>query len=344
MKRLTRLSRKTAAIIKFIRRGMDLVYRDTVAHLVAWVLPARVMSMYKYFHLWEHRGYHVLPVHFYTPIPQTTDLTQEVLRYRSEMVGVDLQSDNQISLIRHFGSAYKQVYEKFPLEKTDIDHQYYCNNPYLSPLDAIVLYSMIRHYQATHIIEVGSGYSTYISAQAVRDNRSDGVETHLTAIEPYPNAVLRSGFDGLSQLINTPVQKVPLSLFQGLASGDILFIDSTHVLKTGSDVQWLYLEVLPRLQSGVIVHVHDIFLPYEYPEEWLLNDHRFWNEQYLLQAFLAGRNDFEVLFASHYMSHDYPEILQEAWGIQIAVSVEKTLPFVRSNSLWFRRKFNSNVD
>lgn len=99
--------------------------------------------------------------------------------------------------------------------------------------------------------------------------------------------------------------------FQKLKENDILFIDSSHVLKTGSDVQYEYLEILPRLNKGVLVHFHDIFLPAEYPQKWILEDHKFWNEQYLLQAFLAFNDSFEILWAGSYMHLNHPDKLEQ---------------------------------
>jgi predicted O-methyltransferase YrrM len=296
------------------------------------------MKMGKYFPLWERRGYHVLPVHFYTPIPSAAQLTTEVLQNRSDMVGIDLRPTEQLALLERFSSTYSHVYDSFPVERTTIPYQYFRKNAYLSPVDAITLYGMVRHYKPSRILEVGSGFSTYVSAQAIRDSHAEGVETELIAIEPYPNPVLQAGFDGLSQLMSIPVQKASLSLFEALKANDILFIDSTHALKTGSDVQRIYLEILPRLQPGVVVHVHDVFLPYEYPEEWVLKNHTFWNEQYLLQAFLSGRDDFEVLHAVHYLMRDYPEQIQKAWNWQVIPGHQRSTPFVRSTSFWFRRK------
>ena len=149
-------------------------------------------------------------------------------------------------------------------------------------------------------------------------------------IDPYPNEVLKRGFPGLSRLIPEKVQDVPISEFMTLGDNDILFIDSSHVLKTGSDVHYEYLEVLPRLNRGVIVHVHDIFLPAEYPREWVLGEHRFWNEQYLLQAFLAFNESFEVLWAGSYMHLRYPEELETAFS---SYRREETWP----KSFWMRR-------
>jgi len=113
----------------------------------------------------------------------------------------------------------------------------------------------------------------------------------------------------LAKLIEKPLEQINLNMFSDLAENDFLFIDSTHVLKIGGDVKHLYLEVLPRVAGGVIVHSHDIFFPGEYPERWVRENHWFWTEQYLLQAFLEFNSEFEVLWASQYMSRKYPNVL-----------------------------------
>jgi len=136
----------------------------------------------------------------------------------------------------------------------------------------------------------------------------------LIAIEPYPNEVLRRGFPGLSRLIPRKVEEVDLSQFDELKQNDILFIDSSHVLRIGNDVQYEYLEVLPRINKGIIIHIHDIFLPMEYPKNWVLKMHRFWSEQYLLQAFLAFNSAFEILWAGSYMHLRHPDQLEKAFS------------------------------
>ena len=182
-----------------------------------------------------------------------------------------------------------------PRSATGDPHDFHFDNDRFSGLDAAVLYALVRHLKPRRFIEVGSGFSTLLTALALRRNEADGAPpSEFVAIEPYPLEFL-DGLDGLTKLIVQPVQEVPLSLFDDLGEGDVLFIDSSHVLKIGSDVQYLFLEVLPRLRKGVIVHVHDIFLPWEYPQEWVMREERFWNEAYLLQAFLTDNRRVEVL-------------------------------------------------
>jgi hypothetical protein len=174
---------------------------------------------------------------------------------------------------------------------------------------------MIRYFRPGIVFEIGSGNSTYLAAQAILKNKDEtSHDCALIACEPYPNKVLRRGVPGLTSLRITPVQQVPLSEFTLLQENDILFIDSSHVLKIGSDVQYEYLEVLPRLNRGVLVHVHDIFLPAEYPKAAVRKQLCFWTEQYLLQAFLAFNDAFEIVWAASYMHFKYPERLEEAFS------------------------------
>lgn len=134
----------------------------------------------------------------------------------------------------------------------------------------------------------------------------------------------------MSNLIKEPVQNVPLSTFEKLGEDDILFIDSSHVLKVGSDVQYEYNEILPRLNKGVLIHVHDVFLPFEYPKKWIRQYHRFWTEQYLLQAFLTYNSAFKVIWGGYYMHRNHPELLEKAFK---TYSPEKIEP----GSFWMRK-------
>ena len=272
------------------------------------------------FSLCENMGFHITLNHFYQPIPDTRTLKDELWLRQSELVGIDMNEQKQIHLLAQFSSRFKGEYSTFP-KRASKPYQYYTNNNWFGPIDAEILYCMIRYFKPKKIIEIGSGYSTFLSAQAILKNEEEsGHKAELIPIDPYPNKVLRSGFLGLSRLISAKVEEVDLSLFNGLKENDILFIDSSHVLKIGDDVQYEYLEILPRLNTGVIVHSHDIFLPMEYPKKWVLEMHQFWNEQYLLQAFLAFNRAFEVLWAGYYMHLRHPEKLEKAFGSHNACS------------------------
>lgn len=267
------------------------------------------------FSFWQRRGVHVVPNHFYQPIPDTRTLPEELWSRPSEMPGVEMNEAGQLELLELFAARYKSEYDALPRERTAVPHQYFVNNSAFETVDGEVLYCMVRHLRPRRVFEVGSGNTTYLSAQAALRNEAEGAPAcELVAFEPYPNDTLRAGFPGLSRLVATGAQEIPLETFAELGEGDILFIDSSHVLKIGSDVQYLYLEVLPRLRPGVHVHVHDIFLPAEYPRGWVMEERRFWNEQYLLQAFLAFNSAFEVRWAASYMHLRRPDRLEAAFA------------------------------
>lgn len=271
-------------------------------------------TLRKTFPFWQKLGLHITPNHFYEPIPDTSTLNDNLWLKNSELVGIDINEEEQIRLLSEFSLKYKKEFDSFPKNKTECPYQYFINNGGFESVDGEILYCMIRHFKPRKIIEIGSGNSTYLSAQAVLKNKKEnGDECKLVAIEPYPNNVLKEGFPGLSQLIPQKVQDVPLSLFNSLEKNDILFIDSSHVLKIGNDVQYEYLEILPRLKKGVIIHIHDIFLPEEYRKDWVLNNCRFWTEQYLLQTFLAFNESFKVLWAGNYMCLKNPEKIDKTF-------------------------------
>lgn len=284
------------------------------------------------FSLFQRLGVHVTPNHYYSPIPDTQKFKDDLWAKRSSLSGINMCEEKQLEFLSLFELKFKHEYEQFPRIKTCIPYRYYLNNSVFESVDAEILYCMIRHFKPRRIYEIGSGYSTYLSAQAVLKNYEEdsSCQCELVAIEPYPNKILKDGFPGLSRLIPTEVQNMPVSEFKKLSANDILFIDSSHVLRTGNDVQYEYLDILPVLDKGVIVHVHDIFLPAEYPKRWILQEHKFWTEQYLLQAFLAFNESYEVLWAGSYMHLTHPEKLELAFS---SYCRQETWP----GSFWFKK-------
>ena len=311
-----KLGNGEASKIKFLDPILkNTVLKDIVAYSTS--LSLRLVGWDKrYFDFWQRRGYHITPVHYYQPIPDTRELKQDLWLKDSELVGVDINEQKQLELLSLFVARFKNEYDRFPENKTSKPCKYYLNNGWFGCVDGEILYCMIRYFKPRKILEIGAGYSTYLSAEAILKNKEedDSYECELVAIEPYPNENLKAGFLGLSKLIPKKVQDVPLSEFNKLEENDILFIDSSHILKIGSDVQYEYLEILPRLKKGVIIHVHDILFPREYLKEWVLKGYTFWNEQYLLQAFLTFNNSFEVLWAGYYIHLKHPNKLEKAFA------------------------------
>ena len=200
---------------------------------------------------------------------------------------------------------------------------FYVSNPSFGSVDAEIYYCMIRHFRPGKIIEVGAGFSTLLAAETVERN---AIDCEIVAIDPYPQKFLKA--NRRIKVVEKPVEEVGLEEFKALGENDILFIDSTHTVKIGGDVVYLYLEVL--LKKGVLVHFHDIFLPLEYPRDWVMKMIRFWKGQYLLQAFLAFNDAFEVLWSGSYMNLKHPERLERIFRSYVR---NRTFP----GSFWTRR-------
>ncbi len=317
-------------ILKLIRRaGRRGELRGMNRRFLITAIISRILFPFS-----EKLGFHITPNHFYFPIPDTRKLRDTLWSNPSELIGIDVNERRQLELLSLF-LKFKNEYDRFPKDEAVEPFQYYLHNDYFEGVDGEILYCMIRHFKPRKIFEIGSGYSTYLSAQAIGKNEQED-ENHncaLVAIEPYPNKILEKGFPGLSELITQEVQDVPITKFNQLKENDILFIDSSHVLKIGGDVHYEYLEILPRLNRGVLIHVHDIFLPSEYPKSWLHNRLFFWDEQYLLQAFLAFNDSYEILWGSSYMHLKHPNKLKEAFSSYSNLNKNSTPP----HSFWIRK-------
>jgi predicted O-methyltransferase YrrM len=258
------------------------------------------------FKIWDLFNLSPVNYHYYQPVFKVSELSEDTWTKEDPLSGIDLNIEGQLALLQQFN--YNADLEKFPLDKPKEDElKFYYNNWMFCSGDAEILYSLIRHFKPSRVIEIGSGFSTRIAKVAIDKNCSEGEISQHICIEPYEAPWLEKL--GVDQVIREKVESLPISYFQSLEKNDILFIDSSHVVRTGGDVVYEFLKVLPTLKSGVIVHIHDIFFPFEYPRNWLANKRWFWTEQYLLQSFLSFNSEFEVLLALNYLSHHYREAL-----------------------------------
>lgn len=212
-----------------------------------------------------------------------------------------------------------------PTEDRGRHGEFFLDNGAYERVDAEVLYAMVRHFKPRRVLELGSGFSTLVTAQAAAANERDGHPLAVTSVDPFPSVAPGQRI----RLRRQRAQDVPLPEFEALESGDILFVDTTHTVKVGGDVNFLVLEVLPVLRPGVVVHFHDIFLPWDYPREWIARG-MYWAEQYLLQAFLAFNPAFETLFAAHYVSRQVPDRLRAV----VPSFRSRTAP----GAFWIRRR------
>lgn len=287
-------------------------------------------------------GFHLLRKHYYLPIPDDTDRLDDFWDMQSAMVGVDTNDAVALDLMENVLPRYLAEFRgRFPLHGPadplgQKDPRFHLINGSYMAVDADMLYGLIRHFKPRRIIEVGNGNSTLVAIAACAANRDGGdPETKLVSIDPFPRDVFRNGFPGVAEVVVGRVQDVPLARFEELAANDILFIDSSHVLRSGNDVHFEYLEVLPRLRPGVLVHVHDVSLPRPYPKVYF-ETQMYWNEQYLLQALLAFNGRHEVLWPGNYMMLKYPERMHAAFPTIRAM--REVYPSSEPSAFWLRVK------
>jgi predicted O-methyltransferase YrrM len=242
------------------------------------------------------------PGHFYSPIP---DLNEVRGRHEHvfdvahrELPGIDLNVAGQLNLLNQFATFYAE--QPFSDEPGD-DRRYYFQNRFFGHASGIFLYCGLRFWRPQRVIEIGSGFSSFVMLDT-NERFLDG-QIQLTFIEPFPDRLrsrLKEGDLARVQLESRQLQDVPLDRFEQLGPNDLLFVDSSHVSKIGSDVNYIFFDILPRLKSGVIVHFHDIYFPFEYPQEWVYQG-RFWNEAYMMRTFLAFNSAFEILIWNQYL-------------------------------------------
>jgi len=290
----------------------------TLKKLPSWVLrvPTKLDLCYRVLRAPYFKW--VPPGHFYSPLPDMADVAKRSSTLFAPapgaLPGIDLRAQQQARLLEKFETYYSRL----PFERTHNPHaRFFHPNGSFPFQDAFVLYAMIRHFAPARIIEAGCGCSSCVILDTCE---ALNLNTRLTFIEPYPQGLLalvrpedRRRFDLKPEII----QNTPRDLFASLEAGDILFIDTSHVSKIGSDVNCIFFDILPRLKSGVVVHFHDIFYPFEYPREWLFKG-MFWNEAYLLRAFLMFNPGFEIRLFNSFLNHSSPAYIRSRFPLSWA--------------------------
>lgn len=280
------------------------------------------------------RGCLPLPVHFYSPVPNIEDLRRRgVWRRRSPMTGIALDVDRQLRLLAELGAAYGEECRWPDRPDPDRLHAFHLHNDTFGFGCASALHMLLRRFRPRRVIEIGSGMSSRVIRDALRLNGDeDGSTTTYTVVDPYAAANLEQTLAPLApDVLRVNVETLDLSVFDQLGANDVLFIDSGHTVRIGGDVNFLILDVLPRLAPGVLVHFHDIHLPYEYAEVYATNPAArvFWTEAYLLQAFLAFNSTFEVMLGL--------ALLMIEHAAAFAAALPGRAPDSISGSFWIRR-------
>lgn len=277
---------------------------------------------------------YVSSIDYHSPIPDVDDLmARHVWEVRSELRGIDFRERAQLTLLKTIGRNWSHEC-KWPWQATSNPTEFYLNNPSFSFGCAASTHGIIRQFKPSRVIEVGSGMSSLVIARALALNReNENVASEYIIIDPHPRPFIKQ----LAQVSGVKSQRVELlqpRFFDRLNRNSILFIDSSHTVRIGGDVNYLFHDVLPRLAKGVIIHVHDIGLPYEYGISYATNEkyRQFWTEQYLLQSFLCYNFKFEILLAMGWLMNDHMKEFQTAFP---DFDPKHDLG---SGSFWMRRK------
>lgn len=263
-------------------------------------------------------GVDVVARNYSSPVPAWQDLPPDVFERRSALPGVPFDGDAQLAFLRGL--------EPF-LGEFDLPPGFVWDNRMYDRVEADVLYAIVRRQRPRRIIELGSGFSSLIIAAAARRNIEEGADVVYTAHDPYARDFIRSGVEPLTLKLESAAD-VRVATFEALQAGDVLFVDTTHTVKLASEVNHVILDVLPTLAPGVIVHVHDVFLPFEYPKEFFEN-RLYWAEQYMLQAFLSQNSCWEILLPLYSLARDRPG--------ELAKLVASFQPGVGPGAFWIRR-------
>ena len=269
-----------------------LPYLSTVLKKLLWASPEVREKL-------QRNGVNIIPVNFYSNIPSVEEIRSsfeygnfDTPPYLDSSIFDPVHLQNVLRDLTPYASEFNPPTQGDEEEPSG----FFWGNSQFSHSDAMAYYAMIRHIKPRRIIEVGSGFSTLVASAALAQNGSG----EIVCVEPFPRPFLRS-VPGVVQVVQKPVQQLDIDFFRkGLGDGDILFIDSTHTVKTGSDCVYLYLKILPALERKVMVHVHDVFLPEAMPQEWGLCKQIYWTEQYLLMAYLLDNHRAKVWFGSNY--------------------------------------------
>jgi predicted O-methyltransferase YrrM len=273
----------------------------------------------------ERVGHSVVRADFYSPLVDTRSLPPSTWSRAAPVHGLDLDLDVQLQMIEDLSPFVAEF--RPAVRRSDDPLEFYLENDMYGPMDAHILYGMLRRAPPQRVLELGSGYSSLVIQEALKGNRADGVDGAHEVVDPHPSSLLAA--TPRAHVRRESGARVAEEVFATLGAGDVLFVDTSHTVRPGGEVVRLVLEVLPVLAPGVVVHFHDIYRPFEYPRVFydLFNVH--WQEQYLLQAFLSYNANYAVLCANHAL-----------WRLrrpQVMPLFEGLLPGREPSGFWFER-------
>lgn len=267
-------------------------------------------------------GYHVTPNDYYSPCNDLTFLeaNKDLWDKSDDPLDIDWSPERQLAIARMVARFVEELRD---VPQTSNRVGEFCwKNLFWNNADALVQYGLVRARKPRRVVEVGCGWSSLLLSRALGKNESEpgSAPAQVTQIEPYPRRELLATLPADWKLHECILQRAPIDLFTTLEPGDILFYDGSHCSKAGSDVNWFFFEILPRVRPGVLIHLHDIFLPFDYPSEWIFKDGRTWNEQYVLRAFLMNNPRYQIEIANRYLwKHHRANVERLYAGVQSAL-------------------------
>lgn len=273
-------------------------------------------------------GYHLVRANYYSPIPDLDALPERIWTQPDAMPGLDCNLDAQVAFLdRELGPFVREF--DGPADPPGNAEGYHLRNEFFNEMDAEILYAMIRRLAPKRVVEIGSGYSTLVIAGAARRNREEGNTLRHQVCDPYPSPVLGPVREQI-ELHPISATEIAAQRVAELEAGDVLFIDSTHTVKPAGDVVHLLLGVLPMVASGLAIHLHDIFRPFEYPRQQFEYYGSYWQEHHLVQAFLAFNGEFEIVCAN--------QALAKLRYEQVRKLIQSLTATSNPSSLWLRRR------
>ena len=277
-------------------------------------------------------GFRCFPQVFCSPLVNPAEIKVDLLGKKRELPGIKIDLNVVFQLLEQL-SPYASELGWMPRDAAGLVtwHETY------TTLDSAILYCMLRHLKPKRFVEVGCGYSSGVSSEAIRKNRAEGHACEAIFIEPYPGPRLK-GINLAGELLVKKIEDMPMEFFSSLQAGDILFIDTSHVIKCQNDVEYELLHILPNLRAGVYIHIHDIYTPCDQPADWLIGRYPagYANEQYAVECMLSGGEDYEVLAPLYWLGSDY----QEKVAAFLGKTADLHTALRRGQALWIKKKAN----
>lgn len=330
--RLFRIGPIKVFLVSIVIPAADILCLPLTLAAALWLKLIRRVGVYRMKAsraLFNRVGVFPIRDHYYEPAFNPSHLRSDLSRDR-RLPGLDLDEPAQLALLERI--AYADELDRLP-RRSAPPGQFYYDNPNFPPGDSEFLYSIIRLYRPARILEIGSGFSTLMMLNAVAANAVEdpGYDCRIRCIEPYEMPWLEQ-LPGV-EIVRQRVEELDAALVRELEANDILFIDSSHVIRPQGDVLRELLEFLPTLRPGVLVQIHDIFTPRDYPAEWIVDQVRLWNEQYLVKAFLSCNTRFQVIGALNFLSRHHPDHLARRFPV-----FREKVGGCNPGSLWLLRR------